>query len=313
MVVLTHDEFGYPKTHQSPVVGEQRIEITNVELNPKYPDHIFEDRRIPIGAVVYKLKDNKIIEKYKNGMNKTKPIAKRRSVSSWTIGSWIAAAIVGLIVALAALLIPAVQRSREAASRTMCSNNYKQVGIALIRFHDTNGALPAASISSPGPAGASWRVAILPYLEQNNLYEQFAINEPVSSQTNLRAASIMPKVYECPSGSLAAPGTTYHQALVGRNSALAASKGTRFATFLKGVSGTILTSESKTSAAWASSGDLSFGSDAASLLPNLGGYPHAYGFHALFGDGSVRFLQSTISADEFRGMASKTGSETSSR
>ena len=221
--------------------------------------------------------------------------------------------VIAIVGILAALLIPAVQRSREAASRTMCANNYKQVGIALIRFHDTNQALPPASLSSPGPAKASWRVAILPYLEQNNLYEQFAINEPVNSPTNLKAALITPKVYECPSGSLAAPGTTYHQALVGKNSALSDSRGTRFATFLKGVSGTILTSESKTSLGWASSGDLSFGTDAASLLPNLGGYPHAYGFHALFGDGSVRFVQSTIAADEFRGMASKTGSETSSR
>jgi hypothetical protein len=113
MVVLTHDEFGYPKTHQSPVVGEQRIEITNVELNPKYPDHIFEDRKIPIGAVVYKLKDNKIIEKYKNGLNKIKPIAKRRSVSSWTIGSWIAAAIVGLIFGV--IVAISIVRNRRAA------------------------------------------------------------------------------------------------------------------------------------------------------------------------------------------------------
>ncbi len=117
MVVLTHDEFGYAKSHQCPVVGEMRIEITNVELNPKYPDHIFEDRKIPIGAVVYKLKDNKIIEKYKNGLSKTKPIAKRRSVSSWTIGSWIAAAIVGLIVALiVAISIVRYRRASRLAS-----------------------------------------------------------------------------------------------------------------------------------------------------------------------------------------------------
>ncbi len=98
MVVLTHDEFAYRKSHQCPVVGEQRIELTNVELNPRFPDHIFEDRKIPIGSVVYKLKNQNIIEKYRNGLNKTKPIPKRRSVSLWTIGYWISAAIVVLIV-----------------------------------------------------------------------------------------------------------------------------------------------------------------------------------------------------------------------
>lgn len=236
--------------------------------------------------------------------------ALRRSPGGFTLVEvLVVIAIVGI---LAALLIPAVQRSREAALRTMCANNYKQVGIALIRFHDTNGGLPPASLPTPGASGVSWRVAILPYLEQNNLYEQFAINEPWNSATNLKAASIIPKVYECPSGSLASPGTTYHQALVGKNSAFSESRGTRFSAFLKGVSGTIFTAESKTSVAWASSSDLSFGLDAASLLPKVGGYPHAYGFHALFGDGSVRFLQATIGAAEFREMASRTGSETSS-
>ncbi len=86
-------------------------------------------------------------------------------------------AIIGILIGM---LLPAVQSVREAARRTQCLNNLRQVGLASINFHDSHGAFPPARISAPRDVlfnrydGAeSWFVRILPFVEQNNLYRQW--------------------------------------------------------------------------------------------------------------------------------------------
>ncbi len=78
--------------------------------------------------------------------------------------------VIAIIAILIGLLLPAVQKVREAAARTKCQNNLKQLGIGLHSYHDANGQFPAgAGIAN----GLSWRVYMLPYIEQDNLYKQF--------------------------------------------------------------------------------------------------------------------------------------------
>src|SRR5579871_1612098 len=77
-------------------------------------------------------------------------------------------AIIGILIAL---LLPAVQKVREAANRMACQNNLKQVGLALHNYHDANGAFPAAKLTRP--TTQSWVPYILPYLEQDNLFRQY--------------------------------------------------------------------------------------------------------------------------------------------
>lgn len=85
-------------------------------------------------------------------------------------------AIIGILVAL---LLPAVQKVREAAQRTSCANSLKQIGLALHNYHDVNGTLPPGlDLSPPPPTGTnvywywSWMARLLPYIEQDNLWRQ---------------------------------------------------------------------------------------------------------------------------------------------
>ena len=90
-------------------------------------------------------------------------------------------------------------RPQVASARARSQNNLKQIGLALHNYHDIYGVLPAAAIvDKKGKPLLSWRVAILPYVEQDNLYKQFRLDEPWDSPHNLALAKMRVKVYELP-------------------------------------------------------------------------------------------------------------------
>jgi len=119
--------------------------------------------------------------------------------------------VIAIIAILIALLVPAVQKVREAAARTQCINNLKNIGLALHACHDTNKRLPPGTSTdqkpwgSGGGHGSSWKVFILPYIEQGNLYSKWQFTggsgwENVNN-TNLVDQVTIP-VYRCPSTTL---------------------------------------------------------------------------------------------------------------
>jgi prepilin-type N-terminal cleavage/methylation domain-containing protein/prepilin-type processing-associated H-X9-DG protein len=112
--------------------------------------------------------------------------------------------VIAIISTLIGLLLPAVQKVRESAARSQCTNNLKQMGLALHNFHDVNQGFPPgylATLSYVDGAtdtapGWGWAAFLLPYLEQDNLYRQLSFNQPVQASP---AIQTMVKIYLCPS------------------------------------------------------------------------------------------------------------------
>src|SRR5438067_99226 len=95
--------------------------------------------------------------------------------------------VIAIIAVLVGLLLPAVQKVREAASRVRCQNNLKQLGLAMLNYESANGALPPSGYFPRGGPNNTWSAParLLPYIEQENLFRQINFNQPYSAQPNV--------------------------------------------------------------------------------------------------------------------------------
>ncbi|MBN1911839.1 MAG: DUF1559 domain-containing protein [Pirellulales bacterium] len=117
---------------------------------------------------------------------------------------------------LVGLMLPLYSRAGPAAYRAQCANRMKQLGIALHNYEADYHCFPPAYIrDKEGRPMHSWRVLILPYLEEGTLYKKFRLNEPWDSSYNKTVAANMPSCFQCGANRNAAPGMTDYMAVTG--------------------------------------------------------------------------------------------------
>jgi len=170
------------------------------------------------------------------------------------------------------------------------ANNLKQVGLAMHNYREVHGRFPAAAIQGPdGKPLLSWRVAILPYLVENELYQSFKLDEPWDSPHNKPLLERMPYLYSsAPQRPGQAQGNlTHFRVFVGEGTPFEGGRGPRWEDFPDGRGQTIMVVEADEAVPWTKPDELSYAPDKP--LPALGKGPRG-NFLVLMADGSVRFI-----------------------
>ncbi len=207
------------------------------------------------------------------------------------------------------IIVPMAARVRNAAQRNQDANNLKQIALAMHNYLDTHKTFPSSSsFDKQGKPLLSWRVHILPYVEQDHLYKQFKLEEPWDSEHNKKLIAKMPAVYKSPFQKKAAAGKTTYLVPVGKDTIFPGPKGIHIRDITDGTSNTILVVEvnDDNAVTWTKPDDfkVSTKDPLAKLLR-----PESKGFNAAFADGSVRYLPRTIALKTLRALFTRNGGE----
>ena len=204
------------------------------------------------------------------------------------------------------LLLPAVQQAREAARRAQSKNNMKQMMLAFHNYHDRYGHFPAqANYDNNGKPLLSWRVHILPFIDQQALYSRFKLNEPWDSPHNRKLIRLMPRTYANP--NLPAGSATNYLAVIGPDSVFSKT-GIRIQRIADGTSNTAMMVEVNADRAvpWTKPVDHEFNEKApkaglGALRPGV--------FLTAFADGTVRGVRISVDPNILRALVTKSGRE----
>jgi prepilin-type processing-associated H-X9-DG protein len=223
-------------------------------------------------------------------------------------------AIMLLLPLVGAFLLPARRSAGPAARRSQCKNNLKQIGIALYNYHEKFGSLPPAYIADQnGRPLHSWRVLLLPFLDQAPLYAQYRFDEPWDGPNNSKLADSIHSIYCCPSDDhgdldhkLGRSTMTSYVAVVGADTAWPGHGASSFQDIKDGTSNTLLVVEVANSGIhWMEPRDL----HVLQMTPTINAKSgqgmssrHTGGAHGVFADGSVRFISDTLTADALRAL-----------
>ena len=177
----------------------------------------------------------------------------------------------------------------DATDVTKSQNNLKLIGLGFHAFHDVVEAMPVDVVDKTGKPLLSWRVAILPYIEEEALFKQFKFDEPWDSEHNKKLVAKMPKVY-APVRVKARPGETFYQVFTGKEALFGPGRLLlrMAASVPDGLSNTALVVEAGEPVVWTKPQDLPF--DAKAPLPKLGGMFDGE-CNVLLGDGSILRLR----------------------
>ncbi len=206
------------------------------------------------------------------------------------------------------LLVPAVARAKADSNRYQSVNNLKQIGLAFHNYAAAAGRFPAAANRDKGRFPYSWRVAILPYIEQQELYHQYNFDEPWDGPNNRKLIDKMPATYAYPGpdGQPSSRSHTSYFVFTGPSTIGGADGGTQFQQITDGSSNTILAVEAKREIPWTKPEDIPF--DLNAPLPELGGFTPE-GFDAVLADGAVRYIKKSINPMTLKALITRDGGE----
>lgn len=228
----------------------------------------------------------------------------------------VAAGIVVLVCGgLVALLLPARETAGEAARRAQCMNNLKQIALGMHNYHDTYGCLPAAVLTDEeGNPRRSWRVAILPFIEQQPTYDRYHFDESWDSPSNLALQDTAAYAYRCPSDRALVPGETNYVMIAGKGTVGGEpNEVVKMSDITDGTSNTIMAVEVAGSGIlWLEPRDMTI-DEAVAYIANPSGngrkQSHPGGVNVAMVDGSVRFIPNTIDRQTLRGLMTRDGGE----
>ena len=193
---------------------------------------------------------------------------------------------IGTLMVSAGVALPGIQKLRNSAATMQSQNNLKQIGIAMHSYLDTYGTFPPAAIcDKKGKKLLSWRVAILPFIEQDNLYKQFKLDEPWDSDHNKKFSAMLVKVYMDPRLPNTT-GNTHYKLFVGKETPFDWLQSRGIGGITDGTSNTVMVVAAGDAVPWAKPDDFEF--DSTQALPDLTKpFPQLL---AAFCDGSVRSI-----------------------
>jgi prepilin-type processing-associated H-X9-DG protein len=237
---------------------------------------------------------------------------RRRPMSVWTLMKLVFALACSL--GLFTWLARAVGDAREAARRSQCLCNLCSIKLALHNYHDQYGTLPPAYIAdAQGRPMHSWRVLLLPFMEQSPLYNQYDFGEPWNGPNNIKLVNSMPSVFACPSRFSNPTALTSYVAITGPGTMFPGTGSVKFADVTDGLANTLLIVEvANVNIPWTAPQDLdvrtmSFGVNDPKR-PGISS-KHPGGANVVFGDASYRFLPEAISPGNLRALITIAGGE----
>lgn len=216
---------------------------------------------------------------------------------------------------MSGLLMPAIQGARGAKNRVACTDNIRNIALALQQYHDSHGSFPPPYIAdAKGKPMHSWRVLLLPYLDQRPLYKQYRFDEPWDGPNNRQLHDVILKLYSCPARPTNQSATdTSYVAVIGPKTTFRETGLVRLADILDGTSNTILLVEVHNSGIhWLEPRDLDIHQMPLAINPPQGqgiSSAHNHGANVAFADGSVRFLTNDTPPATLRALLTRSGKE----
>jgi hypothetical protein len=207
-------------------------------------------------------------------------------------------------------MVTGVMQVREAAKRIQSANNLRQMVIAMHNYLDVNQRFPTyANFDNNGKPLLSWRVHLLPFLEQDELYKQFHLDEPWDSAHNKKLIAKMPSIYALPGNSkLRKDGKTIYLAPLGETTMFPGPRPVKITDVTDGTSNTIFLVEADDdhAAIWTKPDDLHY--DATKPFQGLGKRWNG-GFWAAFVDASVHMIPATVDKETLKALFTIAGGE----